>query len=123
MLSDETLRATLVINSADAQNGTSRTITLPSGRRVEITVPAGAYDGQIIRLEGESDPDNSQGTSGEILITLVIKQVEDPLDTISDKPTRVVADKPTIRDISITDEPTIRTIADDTTARRMPISL
>ena len=45
------LRATLAISKLEALTGTSRTLTLPDGRKVTVTVPAGAYDGQVIRVE------------------------------------------------------------------------
>ena len=45
------LRATLAISKSEALMGTSRTLTLPGGRKVTVNVPAGAYDGQIIRVE------------------------------------------------------------------------
>jgi eukaryotic-like serine/threonine-protein kinase len=45
------LRATLAISKSEALTGTSRTLTLPGGRKVTVNVPAGAYDGQIIRVE------------------------------------------------------------------------
>jgi eukaryotic-like serine/threonine-protein kinase len=45
------LRATLAISKAEALTGTSRTLTVPGGRKVTVNVPAGAYNGQIIRVE------------------------------------------------------------------------
>ncbi len=45
------LRATLAISKSEAVTGTSRTLTMPGGRKVTVNVPAGAYDGQIIRVE------------------------------------------------------------------------
>src|SRR6266849_3707439 len=45
------LRATLAISKSEAVMGASRTLTMPGGRKVMVNVPAGAYDGQIIRVE------------------------------------------------------------------------
>src|SRR5712692_3428824 len=42
------LHATLAISEAEARTGTSRTLTLPGGRRVTVNVPGGAYQGQVI---------------------------------------------------------------------------
>jgi eukaryotic-like serine/threonine-protein kinase len=69
------MRATLAISDMEALRGTTRTLTLPDGRRVTVSVPPGAYDGQLIRLKG-------QGTSsgGTLLIMLAIAPtVESPV--------------------------------------------
>jgi serine/threonine protein kinase len=51
------LRATLAISKQEAESGISRMITLPGGQHVAVTVPAGAQQGQVIRLP------NSDATS------------------------------------------------------------
>ncbi len=65
------MRATLAISDLEALRGTTRTLTLPGGRRVNISVPPGAYDGQIIRLEGQGPP-SASGLPGALLIALAI---------------------------------------------------
>lgn len=65
------LRATLAISELEAQRGTRRDLTLPDGRRVSIEVPAGARDGQLIRLEGQGLASNTDKT-GALLIMLTI---------------------------------------------------
>ncbi len=62
------VRATLAISKREAQNGTNRTLNLAGGRQVTASVPAGAYDGQIIRPN-----DASVGT---LIITLSVKETE-----------------------------------------------
>lgn len=62
------MRATLAISDVEASHGTMRTLTLPGGQRVTVSVPAGAYEGQLIRL---GIPAGS-GTTGALLITLAI---------------------------------------------------
>jgi eukaryotic-like serine/threonine-protein kinase len=52
MFAHDILRATLLISKTEAKKGTLRNIALPSGQRITVSVPKGAYDGQIIRLEG-----------------------------------------------------------------------
>src|SRR5712692_250790 len=71
-LSGKDIRATLAISTAEALHGTSRMLTLPGGRRVTVVVPVGAYDGQIIRLEGQGDPSSSGGSRGALILTLAI---------------------------------------------------
>jgi hypothetical protein len=64
-------RATLAISEVEAQRGTRRDLTLPDGRRVSIEVPAGARDGQLIRLEGQGLASDT-GRTGALLIMLTI---------------------------------------------------
>ncbi len=71
------IRATLAISTTEALSGASRTLTLPGGRRVTVPVPAGAYDGQIIRLERQGEPTGGGGQAGALVLTLVVKQPEE----------------------------------------------
>jgi len=70
------IRATLAISTAEARVGTSRTLTLPGGRRVTVPVPAGAYDGQVIRLEGQGELTSGGGPAGALVLTLAVQQPE-----------------------------------------------
>jgi len=71
------LRATLAISTTEALSGASRTLTLPGGRRVTVPVPAGAYDGQVIRLEGQGEPTSGGGQPGALVLILVVQQPEE----------------------------------------------
>lgn len=73
---DGSLRATLLINPAEAATGTLRTITLPQGRRITVAVPPGAYDGQLIRLEGFGDPSPMGGSTGAVLLSIAVSPTE-----------------------------------------------
>jgi len=78
------LQATLAISNVEALRGTLRNLALPDGRRVSVTVPAGAYDGQLIRLEGQAIP-SSTGKAGALLIRLAITpSVDNPVVPTSD---------------------------------------
>lgn len=68
------LRATLAISRSEALSGTSRTLTLPGGRKVTVVVPAGAYDGQVIRMEDQA----YGGPPSTLLLTLAVIQAETP---------------------------------------------
>ncbi len=72
----EDIRATLAISKTEALTGTSRTLTLPGGRRVTIAVPAGTQDGQVIYLGGQREPSSSGGPTGSLILTIAIKQEE-----------------------------------------------
>src|SRR5579863_6915177 len=76
MLADGNLRATLLISKTEAEKGTLRTLTLPHGRRITVSVPKGVYDGQIIQLEGFSDLSPMGIPAGVLLLSIAISQIE-----------------------------------------------
>ena len=71
------IHITLPISPLEAINGTSRTITLPDRRMVTVTVPAGAYDGQIIQLADHGIASSYSNPAGALLITIAISRVEE----------------------------------------------
>jgi hypothetical protein len=68
--------------------GTSRTLTLPGGRHVTITVPPRAQNGHVIYLPGQGEP---FGTGG-LILTLAIQQTAE-----IDLPATVANAEPTAR--------------------------
>ncbi|MBV9236309.1 MAG: J domain-containing protein [Xanthobacteraceae bacterium] len=69
---DVTVAAT--ISLTEAAKGTSRRVSLPTGKEVEVKIPAGLGDGQQIRLKGQGLP--GTGGNGDVLITVHI--ADDP---------------------------------------------
>jgi WD40 repeat protein len=69
------LHATLAISPQEALTGTSRSLTLPGGRRVTVTIPAGVQDGQVIRVEGQGEAAEG-GVAGTLVLTLAIAASE-----------------------------------------------
>jgi len=69
--------ATLVISETEALTGTNRILTLLGGRQVPVSVPAGAYNGQIIRLEGQVEPTSDRGVKGALILTITIAPPEE----------------------------------------------
>jgi DnaJ-class molecular chaperone len=63
---------TLSIDFVDAVMGASREITLPQGRRLKVTIPAGSADGQVLRLKGQGQTGGGGGAAGDLLITLEV---------------------------------------------------
>ena len=53
--------ATLSVSQSEADAGISRMVTLLGGQEVTVLVPAGAQDGQIIRLPGSTDQPDRDG--------------------------------------------------------------
>jgi DnaJ-class molecular chaperone len=62
--------ATITITLPEAAKGTSRRVHLPTGKDVEVKIPAGLSDGQQIRLKGQGLP--GPGAIGDALITVHI---------------------------------------------------
>ncbi len=87
--SEVELRATLAISQAEAESGTTRSLTLPGGRRVSVTIPAGSSDGSTLRLEGQGMPYYEGGPSGPLVLNIVISAEMDyqPLSQNSTDPT------------------------------------
>jgi DnaJ-class molecular chaperone len=63
------LHASLTINLADAAKGTKTRVHLPTGKDVEVKIPAGLLSGQTIRLKGQGWP-SASGKAGDALITV-----------------------------------------------------
>ena len=63
--------ATATITLEEAANGTTRRVQLPTGKELEVKVPAGLVDGQQIRLKGQGLA-MPGGKAGDVLITVSI---------------------------------------------------
>jgi DnaJ-class molecular chaperone len=63
------LQASLTISLADAAKGTKTRVHLPTGKDVEVKIPAGLTGGQQIRLKGQGWP-SASGKAGDALITV-----------------------------------------------------
>ena len=66
------IRATLALSQSEAQTGSSRTLTLPGGRRITVPVRAGIRNGELIRLKGLGEPAWSGGPAGDLILTVSI---------------------------------------------------
>src|SRR5262249_13587284 len=63
--------ATVTITLAEAAKGTRRRVQLPTGKEVEVKIPAGLAEGQQIRLKGQGVA-GARGRPGDVLITVSI---------------------------------------------------
>ena len=63
------LHASLTITLGDAAKGTKTRVHLPTGKDVEVKIPAGIASGQQIRLKGQGWP-SASGRAGDALITI-----------------------------------------------------
>ena len=63
----------LEIDFLDAARGARTTITLPDGRSLALTIPAGVQDRETLRLKGQGMPGYEGGETGDAYIELHIR--------------------------------------------------
>ena len=68
----EDLQATLTVTIEDIVTEAKQRISLPGGRDVEVSVPAGVAEGQTIRLRGLGGPGQGGAEAGDVLLTIRI---------------------------------------------------
>ncbi len=67
------VKATLEISLEDSITGATRRIQFSDGRTLDVSIPKGASDGQVIRLRGQGAPGAAgRSEAGDALITLKI---------------------------------------------------
>ncbi len=62
------VRATLQIEIEDAVRGAKKRVGFSDGRTLDVTIPKGAHEGQVLRLKGQGAP--GRGGAGDALIEL-----------------------------------------------------
>lgn len=67
------VRYHLDVDFLDAVRGSRRSVTMPDGNRIEITIPEGVRDGQTLRLRGKGAPGYGDGPPGDALITVSVR--------------------------------------------------
>jgi len=67
----QNLEASLTISLEDAAKGAKTRVHLPTGKDIEIKIPAGMTSGQQIRLKGQGYP-GMAGRAGDAIITISI---------------------------------------------------
>ncbi|MBO9560534.1 MAG: J domain-containing protein [Caulobacter sp.] len=65
------VRARLDIDLEEAIKGGKKRVAFSDGRTIDVTIPAGAQEGQTLRLKGQGSP--GRGGQGDALIELAIK--------------------------------------------------
>jgi len=75
---DEPLRGSdaqysLKVTFPEAAIGATKRITLPTGKHLDVKVPAGTKDGATLRLKGQGNPGRSSGDAGDALIEIKVE--------------------------------------------------
>jgi DnaJ-class molecular chaperone len=63
----------LEIDFLEAVNGIKKRVLLPEGETLDINVPSGVIQGQVLRLKGKGGPGVGRGQAGDALIELKIR--------------------------------------------------
>lgn len=67
------LHYALTVSFLDAANGAQRRLTMPDGSTLDVTIPAGVEDGQVLRLRGKGTPARvAKGRPGDALIEVQV---------------------------------------------------
>jgi DnaJ-class molecular chaperone len=66
------IQGRLALEFLDAVNGATKRLSLPDGTTVDVTVPPGTRDGQVLRLRGKGGPGLGGGPSGDLLVEISV---------------------------------------------------
>ena len=67
------VQARLEVDLEETISGATRRISFGDGRVLDVTIPKGATDGQVLRLRGQGYPGRGGGPAGDALIELSIR--------------------------------------------------
>ena len=67
------VRYRLPVSFLDAVNGAKKRVTMPDGKTLDITIPAGHRDGQMLRLKGKGMPGLGGGEAGDAYVEVEVE--------------------------------------------------
>jgi len=65
-------RYTMQASFLEAVNGGNKRITLPDGQNLDVKIPPGTTDGDVLRLRGKGQPGRAGGPAGDALIEVSV---------------------------------------------------
>ena len=68
----EDFRAEITVPFRDWARGAKQRVRLPTGKELEVAIPAGIEEGKTIRLKGQGLPSGFGGPAGDALITVKV---------------------------------------------------
>lgn len=66
------IHTTLTLSPVEAMMGGVRPITVQGNRLINVSIPAHAYNGQSIRLDGYGEPSPTGGAAGALIINILV---------------------------------------------------
>ena len=73
MFRGQDVRYTLEVDLLEAVNGAKKRVTMPDGGVLDLTVPEGVDDGQVLRLKGKGQPGVRGGEPGDALVEIKVR--------------------------------------------------
>ncbi len=67
------VRYTLEVDFLEAISGTRKRVTMPDGGVLDLVVPEGVVDGQVLRLKGKGKPGLGGGEVGDALVEIHVR--------------------------------------------------
>ena len=62
----------MLIDFTDSITGATKRLTLPDGGSLDVKIPPGLVDGQVLRLKGKGAPGTGKGEPGDALIEVEV---------------------------------------------------
>lgn len=66
------IRTRVTISLPEAVKGARKRLSLPGGRALDVSIPAGVSEGQVLRLKGQGQPSLTGGPAGALLVEIHI---------------------------------------------------
>lgn len=67
------VRYTIELDFVEAASGIRKRVTLPGGDALDLNVPSGVIEGQVLRLKGKGNPGSNGGPSGDALVEMRVR--------------------------------------------------
>ncbi len=67
------VQARLEVELEETISGATRRVSFGDGRMLDVTIPKGAHDGQMLRLRGQGYPGRGGGPAGDALVELAVR--------------------------------------------------
>ena len=67
-------RYSLAVDFLEAVNGARKRVGMPDGKTLDIRVPAGVRDGQVLRLRGQGKPGLGGGPAGDAYVEISVAE-------------------------------------------------